>query len=168
MTPHCHTMQTLTGRHRAPYVPSRWVPAYAHAAANTAIHVTQSCVLNGHSVQLGASWHRCWCHSSLHTPSNSGCHNLVQDACELGDEPEEVPKKRKATSSSAASGGGGAKAAKKAKTSGGDWRAAAAAGELDAYTIPQLKDFLRSEELPVSGKKGDLISRLMKSMSDDA
>ncbi|CAM9627081.1 unnamed protein product, partial [Choristocarpus tenellus] len=75
-----------------------------------------------------------------------------------GDEPDDtVGGKRKAGT------GSGDSVLKKAKGdshSKVDWKAAAEKREVDEYTMPMLKAYLKSVGLPLGGKKADLVARV--------
>eukprot|EP00752_Nemacystus_decipiens_P005093 g4622.t1 len=83
-----------------------------------------------------------------------------------GDQEDDVPAAGAKRSASTASGGGAA--AKKVKTeedpSKIDWQQALAQGQIDHFTVPTLKSFLKSRHMSVSGKKGDLVSRIEQAL----
>lgn len=74
------------------------------------------------------------------------------------------PEPKKTTKRKAAAAGGGAAKKAKAAQGGGDadfnWQELRADGKLGKLTIAQLKLYLRKHSLPLSGKKGDLVSRI--------
>mmetsp|Transcript_156 Transcript_156/g.227 ORF Transcript_156/g.227 Transcript_156/m.227 type:complete len:125 (-) Transcript_156:139-513(-) len=86
----------------------------------------------------------------------------VNDIVEEVEEPVPVGKKRKA-------GGGRGGAAKKAKVDvdEADYYTLYENDKLKKLTVPKLKDFCRAKGLPLSGKKADILERIMKYMEDN-
>ncbi|CAN0117462.1 unnamed protein product, partial [Ectocarpus sp. 8 AP-2014] len=86
-----------------------------------------------------------------------------------GDQEDDVPA---AGAKRSAGGSGEGSGAKRVKTEGDaskiNWQEELAKGQIDRFTVPTLKSFLKTRGISATGKKGDLVARVQQALQTTA